>query len=54
MNKYIKSKTSIVRLPNEIFLKILYNINNLDDLINIYNCIKCYRKLIYNEIITYI
>lgn len=40
-------------LPNEIFLRILYNINNLQDLINIYNCFKNYRKLIYYEINTY-
>lgn len=40
-------------LPNEIFIEILYNIKDLHDLINIYNCFKKYRKLIYYEINTY-
>lgn len=43
----------INKLPNEIFLKILYNINDLSDLINIYDYFKKYRKLISYEINTY-
>lgn len=40
-------------LPNEVFINILYNIKNLKDLINIYDCFEIYRNLIHNEIKCY-
>lgn len=41
------------KLPNEIILKIIYNIDNIGDLINIYESSNNFKNLINKEIIKY-
>jgi hypothetical protein len=42
------------KLPNEIIIKILNNINNTEDLINIYECFRKFKILMDNEIYIYL
>lgn len=42
------------KLPNEIIIKILNNINDTEDLINIYECFRNFKILVDNEIYRYL